>query len=64
MRQDARHSGVQIASGLFLKKKNCIEIWLLCNVVLVSTVLQRESVTRVSPLLWISFPFRSAQIIE
>ena len=62
MRQDARHSGVQIASGLF--KKDFIEVWLLCSVVLVSTVLQRESVTRVSPLLWISFPFRSPRVTE
>ena len=39
---------------------------MLYNVVLVSAVQQSESAiyTHISPLFWISFPFRSPQIIE
>ena len=42
------------------------EVWLLYNVVLVSAVQQSESAIRIhiSPLFWISFPFRSPQSTE
>ena len=47
-------------------KKIFIGVQLLYNVVLVSTVQQSLSAIRIhiSPLFWISFPFRSAQTIE
>ena len=58
-----------------LKKKSAVSfvlilcfgrVWLLDNVVLVSTVWQSESATciRTSSLLGISFPFRSPQSLE
>ena len=56
-----------------ISKYNCILFKLnfdqnivLYNVVLVSTVQQSESVIRIhiSPLFWISFPFRSPQSTE
>ena len=48
----------------FIFKKILLE--LLYNVVLVSTVQQSESAIciRISPLVWISFSFRSPQSIE
>ena len=41
-----------------------IGIQLLYNVVLVPTVQQNESCVHISPLFWISFPFRSLQCIK
>ena len=55
----------QVLFQLYLKK-TLFGMWLLYNVVLVSTVQQTESavLTRVSPLFWISFPFGSLQSTE
>ena len=51
----------------FEKKKICIGVQLLYNVVLVSTVQQGESAIHIHiphPHFWISFSFRSPQSIE
>ena len=50
----------------FIKNKIFIGVYLLYNVVLVSTVQQSESAIRIhiAPLFWISFPFRSPQSTE
>ena len=52
------------ASRFFLI--NFLREWLLYNVVLVSTVPQNESAIHIhiSPLFWISFPFRSPHSTE